>query len=1403
VKGCKPYLRIMQRKLAFAFSTICIFFVTLNIAIGQTRAQAPDYRSRITNLYHVINDHLRDSAAGLYYETDSTVNENTHSWLWPLCAYIQAANEMEALDPDGTYMQPVLQAIERYYSPHSPAPAYQDYPRQERESSRFYDDNQWVAIALLDAYNRTRKEQYLRKAKMIYRFMLTGMDTVTGGGLYWKEGDLTTKNTCSNGPGILVALQLYRITREQSYLDTALLIYRWVNSRLQTPEGLYYDNITTSSGHIGKALYTYNTGTMLQANALLYSITKDRHYLDEARRIAAAAKTHFIHDGRLPHNYWFNAVLLRGFEELYHIDHDRSGMDAFRADADAIWNNQREASKGLGLRPAKSLIDQAAMIEIYARLAACYGERTGEPFSTSTTSVPDEIEDPEMLGINKEPAHATLMPYADLKEALKGDRHASSFSRSLNGTWKFNYVPWPQQRPKDFYKPGYDVASWKDITVPSCWQIEGYGTPYYSNFTYIFKKDFPFVMSTPPVSYTAYHERNPVGSYRRNFELPATWTGRRIFLTFDGVDAGFFLWINGHKVGYSVNSRNAAEFDITPYAKPGSNIVAVEVYRFTTGSYLEDQDMWRLSGIFRNVTLWSAPQQHIRDFFVTATLDSRYIDATLDVATKIKNYGTTATHPRQLSVDLYDGGRPIGKTARLDIPALQPGAETTIKTSIPVSNPHKWTAETPYLYTTVISVHDDGQTIETISSRTGFRKLEIKGRQFLVNGVPVKLKGVNRHENWPTSGHSVTEEEMIRDILLIKQANCNHIRTCHYSDDPRWYELCDEYGIYLLAEANLESHGAWDEFNEDPRIRAAIIDRNTANVENFKNHPSVIIWSLGNECGSGGSNFRAALNRIKQIDPTRPTHYQGFGIGDNNPADLDSEMYTSLPDLTDHAEDGRLTKPFYLCEYAHAMFNSMGSVDEYNDLFDKYPSLLGGCIWEWEDQGVWNRRDPRHPIIAFGGGFGEYPNDHYFIHKGVVFSNRDPKPHYPELKHAYQWIRVKPVDLSKGTIRILNKYQFIPLDGFAAKWTRMTDGHLTDSGRLDIGHISAGDSLTIELPAQAIARQSGETIIRVSFTLANDQSWAPKGYEVAEQQLILPSTPTPPTETASAPLQLTTDSSTILINGKDFSLSFSKKTGSITSIKTNGKEMLSGDGGPRLHLWRAPHQKDDIWANEAWEKYGLKRLKWTVDNVSYEQKNNDVVLTAKLQGRGRNGFVVYHNAVYTITGAGTIHVSNNLSFNDSTIALARVGVRMLLKRDFDRFSYYGRGPMENYPDRKAGSDLGIYTGPIRDQLTPYEKPLECGNHEDIRWATLHNNFASLTVKQTSQPLQVSALPFTDEQLESTEYRIDLPPSTATVLCIDARTLGVGSNSCGPRPLEKYTPRTTKQSFDYTLLLKSH
>lgn len=1103
-----------------------------------------------------------------------------------------------------------------------------------------------------------------------------------------------------------------------------------------------------------------------------------------------------------------------------------------------------------------------------------------------TAGVPPEIEDPRCIGINKEPAHATLMPYGNLKEALDANRHASGFYRSLNGKWKFNYVSWPQQRPKDFYLPSFNVDNWKEIQVPSNWQIEGYGTPYYSNYTYIFQKDFPHVMSTPPVDWTAYKERNPVGSYRRDFELPANWAGRRVVVCFDGVDAGFFLWVNGQRAGYSVNSRNAAEFDITDKVMPGKNVIAVEVYRFTVGSYLEDQDMWRLSGIFRNVTLYSTPKCHIRDVSITTVLDARYRDALLKTVAKIKNDGHEPIQGRSLAVALYDGKELVG-TGTADIPALQPGKEKSLTVQLPVKAPKKWTAETPYLYTTVFTIrggvkesgvkdgdvkdgrakdggvqgsmkgrlqagNSKGEDIEMVSAKTGFRAIGLKGRSFLINGVAVKLKGVNRHENWPDDGHAITEEQMIRDIILIKQANCNHVRTCHYSDDPRWYELCDQYGLYVLAEANLENHGAWDEFNDDPRIKDAIIDRNVANVENFKNHPSVIIWSLGNECGSGGTNFREALRTVRQIDPTRPTHYQGFGIADENPSDIDSDMYTDIPTLIDHAKDPKLTKPFYLCEYAHAMFNSMGSVGDYNAIFDAYPSLLGGCIWEWQDQGIYNRIDPGHPITAYGGGFGEVPNDHYFIHKGVVFSDRRPKPHYPELKKAYQWIAFRSLDPANLThFMVANKYQFTNLGSFAGKWSLMENGVVTDSGILQCPAIKPGDSAKISIrPGSPAAFKPGaEYILRLSFVTRHDELWANAGYEVASGQFIINEgfrssngedlvggnspggglvggssgggslageplaggsstgirlvSQAAPDPVGSGKLAVTADTASILISARNFSLTFNKRTGIIRSIKNHGQEILSDtSGGPLLHLWRAPHRKDDMWAYPAWDKYGLTKLSWKADRVDYNTNNDGSISVAVVMlGTGKEGFTVQHLVQYRIKENGTIRVENNVVFSRTDIPLARVGVRMLLSTAYSDFRYYGRGPMENYADRKSGSDIGIYKSKVTDQLTPYEKPMECGNHEDVRWAELTSTNGTLTVCRDSGLLQVSALPYKDEELEPVEYRIDLPEMVSTALCVAAHTLGAGSWGCGPQPLDQYVPLSKPQQFSYILQIK--
>ena len=1033
-------------------------------------------------------------------------------------------------------------------------------------------------------------------------------------------------------------------------------------------------------------------------------------------------------------------------------------------------------------------------------------ELKGQSVIANGASIPSEIENPELLGINKEPYHATLMPYANLQEALVARRHASSLCRSLNGAWKFNWVARPEKRPVDFYKSDYDVSAWKEIPVPSNWEVHGYGTPFYRNLGYTIKKDFPHVMSEPEKWYTSYEERNPVGSYRREFEVPATWMGRRNFITFDGVDCAFFLWVNGEKVGFSVNSRNAAEFDLTKYLKSGKNMIAVEVYQYSSGTWLEDQDMFRLHGIFRNVTLWSAPQLHIRDFFVKTDLDKDYKDATLDVTAKIKNYNDKTAKAQILTATVYDkDGNEIAKGSATGT-SLKTNQEEALNIKIQVTNPVKWTAETPNLYTIVLT-NSEG---EYLSSKIGFRKIEIKGRIFTVNGVPIKLKGVNRHEHWSDVGHAVTEEQMIRDLEVIKQGNCNHVRTSHYSDDPRWYELCDEYGIWLVAEANVECHGYDGRFDEEPTMKAAIIDRNVANVENFKNHPSVIIWSLGNECGGVGSNFVAALNTVKAMDPTRFVHYERFGAGSRNPADLDGRMYGTAQDYARTAQDKNLTKPFYICEFVHAMFNSMGSLEEYSKVFDNNPEILGGAIWEFQDQALWNKRDPKHPILAYGGGFGEAPNDHYFIHKGVISYDRategkNVKPHYPEMKKAFQWIDTELTDAINGGIQIKNKYQFISLDGFDATWSLSENGTEIDNGKIKMRSIWWGKGLfEANIPYKIEHPKTGaEYFLRISYKLKEKTRWADKGFEVATEQFRLPINTPPVIETkVTQPVKLVQNSQSAIISGKDFSVSFDKKTGFMSQVTKNGVDMLVADGSPKLHLWRASHRNDDDWAYQQWQKFGVNALQYSLVDFKVEIIDNaSVKVTSTTKADGKQGFGVYHTATYLVKGDGTIKVDNQLQFVGFRINLARIGVRMLLDKKLDRMTFLGRGPFENYSDRKSSAEVGIYELGVNEQYE-YEKPMERGNHEDVRWAKLSGkDMPSLMIQSDEKLMQVAALPHTDEQMHPVEYKIDLPASTSTVFCISTKTLGVGSASCGPRPLEKFQVFAEPTSFSYTIKLQ--
>ncbi len=1048
-------------------------------------------------------------------------------------------------------------------------------------------------------------------------------------------------------------------------------------------------------------------------------------------------------------------------------------------------------------------------------------------FSAAAAPLPPEIEDAQVLRIGAEPPHATLMPYATLEQALAGKRRESPFARDLNGLWKFNWVGNPSQRPVDFFQPEFEVSGWKEIPVPSCWQMHGYDTPIYSNQRYTFQRDWPRVMGEPPADWPAFQDRNPVGSYRREFVVPADWAGRRVFITFDGVDSAFFLWVNGQRVGYSTDSRIPAEFDLTKFVKPPgqTNVLAVEVWRYSAGSYLECQDMWRLSGIFRNVTLWAAPNVHIRDFFVKTDLDPSYKDATLQVVMKLKNYSDQAQVAQGVSFALHDpsGIRLTNCSRWKTVQAMSPGQETEVDFQIPVPSPAKWIAENPAVYSALCFItplrpdREFSTSEEVLSTRVGFRKIEIKDSVFMVNGVPVKLKGANRHENWPDTGHTVTEQRMIRDLELLKQMNANHVRTSHYPCDPRWYELCDEYGIYLVAEANIESHGygyGRDSLSHPKAWEAAHVARNVANVEHYKNHPSVVIWSLGNEAGPG-ENFHAALRAIKALDPSRPTHYERFGTGADNPCDIDSTMYAGPGWVESQGKSAR-RKPLYLCEYAHAMNNSMGSICDYNDVFDRYPNLMGGAIWEWQDQAIWNTRNPAQPFLAYGGDFGDKPNDGVFILKGVVTAERNVNPKYPEAKKACQWVSFEAEDLAAGKIKVKNRYAFTNLKKFRPAWRLLEDGVQVANGSLVPLDVAPGESTTITLsPQEKFTFKPGrEYLLNLSLSLIENELWAKAPYEVASEQFLLlkiPATATAPSLSSLGSVRSETGPARLTILTSGDRLAFDRATGALVEWQSGGMSLLQPGGGPQLYAYRAPHLNDDHWASAGWKSRGLDQLQFKLTHFDLMWLSGGdtppgpsagaVQVRVSGESIGKNNFAFAQTTTYTIYGDGSVAVDMTvLPRSPQRFVLPRIGVRLLLNPALTQVTYYGRGPLENYPDRKRGSDIGIYEATTKQLMTPYVATMECGNHEDTRWLTLAASPYSgrRLLAAADETMSFSVIPYTDEQLQSVKHPHELPASTATVLCLSAKTLGVGSAGCGPQPLPQYVIHSDPVVFSCVL-----
>ncbi len=1015
----------------------------------------------------------------------------------------------------------------------------------------------------------------------------------------------------------------------------------------------------------------------------------------------------------------------------------------------------------------------------------------------------NDWENPEIIGHNKEPAHCTLMPYEVFKTALEGMKKASSFFKSLNGKWKFNWVSKPADRPLDFYKLSYNVSKWKDISVPGNWQMQGYGRPIYTNVRYPFKKNPPYIQ----------HDYNPVGSYRREFEIPEEWKDREVFIHFDGVESAFYLWVNGKKVGYSQGSRTPAEFNITEYICRGRNVLAVEVYRWSDGSYLEDQDFWRLSGIFRDVYLFSTPPVHIRDFEAVCSLDDEYHDAVLKITARVRNYSNSGFESQKVEVSMLDAaGKYVGPDVLMEgsTKYIAPGAESTIKMKAHVTNPLKWSAEKPNLYTLLIALKDsEGMVLEVERTNFGFRKVEIKDGQLLVNGSPILIKGVNRHEHDPDTGHYISLESMVRDIKIMKQFNINTVRTSHYPNDPKWYDFCDKYGIYLIDEANIESHGIGyspeKTLANKPEWKKAHMDRIISVVERDKNHPSVIFWSMGNEAGDG-TTFEFASEWIHRRDPSRPVHYERAGRRPHT--DIVCPMYSRIESIIKYAEK-KQDRPLILCEYSHAMGNAVGNLQEYWDAIEKYKHLQGGCIWDWVDQGFRRKSPDGREFWAYGGDYGDEPNDGNFCINGLIFPDRKIPPKMWEVKKVYQNVGIKADDITQGKITIHNKCFFTNLNEFDVKWSISEDGKVIQQGTLGPLDISPGDKKSIVLPVKKPTLTPGsEYWLKVTFTLNKDTTWADKGHEIAWEQFKIPFN-VPPKKAvykkSTVKLKLTESNGLVKIRGKDFNVIFSRESGTITSLVYKDKAVIKNAQdnirGPVLNAFRAPTDNNRHLV-KSWYRAGLDKLQHQVKDFHIKELGNgDIQVSAHITCCGTEESGVEHNCTYTVQGNGWIQVDNDIKPFGELPILPKLGVQLTVMGDFKNFHWYGRGPHENYPDRKTGAVVSLYHSTVSEQYVPYIRPQETGNKEDVRWAAFTDSSGEGLLIVADDVLSVTALYYTASDLDKADHINELTPRKDIILSLDTWQYGLGNGSCGPGVIKKYS--IYPKSFDFSFSLRPY
>ena len=1064
-----------------------------------------------------------------------------------------------------------------------------------------------------------------------------------------------------------------------------------------------------------------------------------------------------------------------------------------------------------------------------------------------------EWESVEELALNKEYPRAYFFSFDNEAQAAQVRPEKSPYWLSLNGQWRFHWCKTPDERPKDFYKTNYDASGWDMTPVPSNWNVQGiqkdgklkYGLPIYVNQPVIFYHERKVddwrqgVMRTPPQTWTTYEYRNEVGSYIRYFEVPREWKGKEVYIDFDGVDSFFYLWINGKYVGFSKNSRNAASFNISKYLKKGQNKLAVEVYRNSDGSFLESQDMFRLPGIFRTVALRSTPKVQIRNLNVLTDTDN-LSDWQLKVTAEVRNLSKKEAKDYRLQYTVYkntlykdDAQKVDALQATTEVQAVAPNAIEKVSAAIEVKQPDMWSAEAPNRYVLVAQLVDKkGNVIEAASTYFGFRKVEIKetkaeddsfgnaGRYFYVNGKPIKLKGVNRHETHPEQGHVVTHAQMEEEVMLMKRANINHVRCSHYPPDPYWFYLSDKYGIYLEDEANIESHEYYygkESLSHPKEWEKAHTARVVEMVEAAYNSPSIVIWSLGNEAGPG-QNFVTAYNHLKTLDTSRPVQYER----NNDIVDMGSNQYPSVA-WVKGAATGKydIKYPFHISEYAHSMGNAVGNLADYWEAIESSNYICGGAIWDWVDQALTNYTPDGKPYAAYGGDFGDFPNDGQFVMNGIIFADRTVKPQYYEVQKVYQNIKVKK--LSFDTFQITNKSYFEPMEGYEGVWKLYRNGELVEERSFDVSPLKPQLKGVVTIAPKRMDSKS-EYIVVIEFRQAADKPWAKKGFVQAREQFVIQEAGQKPaiaTVAEGSALELSPDQKMIV--GKDFSVMFDFDKGTIETLRY-GNNTIIENSGLALNAFRA-FTNNDRWAYQQWFAKGLhnlqhkalaKSVKANADgSYSYSfTVQSQAPNAAKIEGgtaSGRNKIVeltdrpftdadfrFVTNQVFTVYPDGSIEVQASIASNDDFVNLPQLGYLVTMPKSYFRFTYYGRGKQDNYSDRKSGAFLGIYESDVLKEAGNFPKPQDVGHHQDSRWAALTNMRGAGAIFVGTQPMDVAALPYTAQEMTLAGHPFELPNPSATYLQLNIATTGVGGNSCGPTPLQRDRVMATQHRFGFII-----